>query len=613
LRIDRAVGFVWRASPGWTTISALLIVVQGLIPFATLYILKLIIDRVTAAVGHLGPSLVADEVVPLIAAGCVVTILGVLTSALLGYAQAIQSHLIVDQMQDLIHRKSLEVDLAYYENEQYFDKLHRAQREAPGRPLRIVQGLAQAGRNGLTMLGALGVLLHFNGLIVVAVFIASIPSLYFRLRHAEALHAAHREKTAAERASMYFSRVLTTTEHAKETRTFGFGPLIAQRYSDLRMKIRDRLAVVAGRGHWQHFFADSIAIIIGFSALTLIVRAAASGSITLGELVLYFGAFQVALASLRPTFGGMAELYEHTLFLSALDEFLHVSREVAEPATPVQMPRRWSGGVDIRKLSFSYPGTSVGVLHEIDLTIRPGEVVALVGRNGSGKTTLSKLLCRLYDPTSGSITIDGVDLRRFSTSDLRREIAVIHQDFGRYHMTVAENIALGSPGLKPDDARIHEAARLAGIRDTVMGLPAGFDTVLGRTLTEGTELSLGQWQKIALARALVRDTQLVLLDEPTSSLDPAAEFEFFENFRQVIAGRSALIVSHRFSTVRLADRIYVLDAGRVLEQGTHESLLRLGGLYADLFNRQASYYLDLEDRVASGEHERNRAAGARVE
>jgi ATP-binding cassette subfamily B protein len=224
------------------------------------------------------------------------------------------------------------------------------------------------------------------------------------------------------------------------------------------------------------------------------------------------------------------------------------------------------------------------------MTIRPGEIVALVGRNGSGKTTLTKLLCRLYDPDAGQITIDDIDLRDFKTEDLRREISVIYQDFGRYHMTARENILLGRPELGVDDPAIIKAARWAGIHDHLIGLPQGYETVMSRTFADGAELSIGQWQKLALARAFVRDSQLILLDEPTSSLDAAAEFEFFEKFREMARGRSALIISHRFSTVRLADRIYVLDEGRLIEEGNHEELIARDGLYAHLYRRQASYY-----------------------
>jgi ATP-binding cassette subfamily B protein len=307
-------------------------------------------------------------------------------------------------------------------------------------------------------------------------------------------------------------------------------------------------------------------------------------------MVMYFGAFQVAVGSLRPTLSDLAELYENNLFLSTLYEFLAVQKQVPEPAQPKEMPRPWQSGLRVENLRFRYPDTERWVLDGIALTIRPGEIVALVGRNGSGKTTLTKLLCRLYDPDSGRITLDGIDLRDLRTDDLRREVSVIYQDFGRYHLTARENILLGRPELGADDPAIIRAAQWAGIHDHLIRLPQGYETVMSRTFADGAELSIGQWQKLALARAFVRDSQLILLDEPTSSLDAAAEFEFFEKFREMARGRSALIISHRFSTVRLADRIYVLDEGRLIEEGNHEELIARDGLYAHLYRRQASYY-----------------------
>jgi ATP-binding cassette subfamily B protein len=305
---------------------------------------------------------------------------------------------------------------------------------------------------------------------------------------------------------------------------------------------------------------------------------------------MYFGAFQVAMGALRPTLAGLAELYENNLFLSSLYEFLDVAPTVPDPITPKPVPSPWHSGLKVECLSFRYPGTDALVLDSVSLDIRPGEVVALVGRNGSGKTSLTKLLCRLYDPDSGHIVIDGTDLREFASADLRRQISVIYQDFGRYHMTARENIRLGSPELSPDDPIIVAAARWAGIHDELMQLPQGYDTMMSRMLADGEELSIGQWQKLALARAYVRRSQLIILDEPTSSLDAAAEFAFFERFREIAQGRSALIISHRFSTVRMADRVFVLDAGRVVEQGTHGGLIAAKGLYADLYGKQASYY-----------------------
>jgi len=601
LRIDKALRFVWRAAPGWTSLCTALLVIQGLVPLLTLFVFKLVVDRLTGAMTDAAGDEAFEDVVTLICDAFGIAVVGNLCNALLGHANAMQTHLVADYMQRIVQAKSIDMDLAYYENSQYYDQLHRAQREAPMRPVRITQGLTQIARYSLTLLGVLSVLLTFHWGVVVAVFCASVPIVYYRLQHAEAIHTLHREKTKSERLSNYFNQVITTAENAKEVRVFGFGLLMASRFGELRQRIRASLRLISARGYRKQFFTESAAALAAYGSLVLIVRAALHQSITLGELVMYFGAFQVALGSLRPTLAGFAELYENNLFLSVLYEFLELSKSVPDPAQPKPMPRPWRSGLRVEQLSFRYPGTEQLVLENIEMTIRPGEIVALVGRNGSGKTTLTKLLCRLYDPSAGRITIEGIDLREFKAEDLRREIGVIYQDFGRYHLTARENIMLGRPELSPDDPAIAAAAKWAGIHDDLMRLPQDYDTVMSRTFADGEEFSLGQWQKLALARALIRDSQLVMLDEPTSSLDAAAEFEFFEKFRTLVRGRSALIISHRFSTVRLADRIYVLDGGRLTEQGSHEDLLDLNGLYAHLYRNQASYYQDYQGACRSAD------------
>lgn len=586
LRIDRAIGFVWQAAAKWTVASTVLLVIQSAATLAMLYFFKLIVDQLTSPTSEAAFA----NLMVLIGAALGLTVLGNLCNALAGYTSTIQTHLVADYMQGLVQAKSIDLDLAYYENSQYYDKLHRAQREAPARPLRIIQSLTELGRNGLTLLGALVLLLAFHWGVVAAVLLASLPVLVYRLKQADALYQLHREKTASERWSGYFNQVITTAASAKEVRAFGFGPLLMHRFGELRAKIRTSLQRLSAQGSRRQFITESAATLAGYGALAFVAHAAVRKSITLGEMVMYFGAFQVAVGSLRPTLSALAELYENNLFLSTLHEFLAVRRQVPEPVQPRAMPRPWQSGLRVENLSFRYPDTDPWILDGIALTIRPGEIVALVGRNGSGKTTLTKLLCRLYDPDAGRITIDDIDLRDFKTEDLRREISVIYQDFGRYHLTARENILLGRPELGPDDPAILQAARWAGIHDHLLRLPQGYETVMGRTFAEGAELSIGQWQKLALARAFVRDSQLILLDEPTSSLDAAAEFEFFEKFREMARGRSALIISHRFSTVRLADRIYVLEGGRLIEEGDHEELVARAGLYAHLYRQQASYY-----------------------
>jgi ATP-binding cassette subfamily B protein len=307
-------------------------------------------------------------------------------------------------------------------------------------------------------------------------------------------------------------------------------------------------------------------------------------------LVLYYQALQRGQNDLKSLLGGLSGLYEDNLFLANLYEFLDLKPKVVEPSNPKPLPIPMKKGIVFNHVSFQYATTKRQALQNINLTIRPGEVVALVGENGSGKTTLIKLLCRLYDPTFGSITIDGVDLRQFEIAALRRQISVIFQDYTKYHLTAKENIWLANINLPFSYEKITAAARRSGADDVISKLPQGYDTILGKFFEQGEELSIGQWQKIALARAFLRDSQLIVLDEPTSALDPKAEEEVFQNFRQLIKNQAAILISHRLSTVRMADCIYVMANGSIIESGTHEELINLGSSYANLFETQAQHY-----------------------
>lgn len=592
LRFDRAVGFVWKAAPGWTAVGLALILVQSLVPIATLYVMKLLVDRLTELTAGNGLTDSFSQFLILIGLALIVTITGLMCNALLSHANTNQGQLVADHMQHIVQSKSIELDLEYYENSQFFDNLHRAQREAPGRPVRIVEALTQIARYSLTLLAALVVLFTFHWLVVLAVFAASIPVIYYRLRYAQDLFDLQVRTTNLERQRRYLNQLLTSAESAKEVRVFGFGPHLISRYVDYTRSLREGIRKLSAHGTSRQFVTETAAAIAAYLSLAIIVHGAVVGKVTLGQLLLYFGAFQIAMNALRPTLSGLSALYENSLFLSSLYEFLEVPQSVPEPTKSHPVPRPWQQGLLIQNLNFTYPGTRERILENVNLCIRPGEIVALVGHNGTGKTTLTKLLCRLYDPTEGRITIDGIDLKEFRTRDLRNQLSVIYQDFGRYHMTARDNIRLGSPDLIENDDSVVKAAKWAGIHDEISALPNGYDTVMSRSLADGEELSIGQWQKLALARAFVRDSQLIILDEPTSSLDAAAEFTFFEKFREMAQGRSALIISHRFSTVRLADRVYVLDKGRMVESGTHAELIARNGLYARLYRKQASYYSD---------------------
>lgn len=590
LRLDRAVRFVWKAGPGWTIASLVLVFLQGVLPLLALYLMKLIVDAVTFALSEPDTSAAFRKVALFIGLAMVVAlfnVLGQMISALVKETQAME---VTDRVYDLIHAKSISVDLAYYENPQYFDTLYRAQQEGPYRPTRIVDDLVQLGQSGVSLLAMAGLLFSFSWGVAVVLFAAAVPGIVVRLKYSGKLFHWQRQRTQTERAGNYFNWILTGDIHAKEIRLFGLGDLFIRRFSDLRTKLRKEKLEITRQRSVADFWAQASATLAVFSCFGFIAYCTVKGSITLGDMVMYFGAFQRGLGYLRDLLGNLAGLYEDNLFISNFYEFLDLPSRVKEPSSPVPVPRPMKRGIVLDHVGFQYPGGKSEVLKDISLHVAPDEVIALVGENGSGKTTLIKLLCRLYDPTRGTITLDGVDLRQFETKALRHEISVIFQDYVRYHLTVRENIWFGNVKLSPDSQKIRTAARHADADGMIANLSNQYETVLGKWFEDGEELSVGQWQKMALARAFFRESQLIVLDEPTSSLDVKTEYEVFNKFQKLRESRAAVLISHRFSTVRMADRIYVFEKGRVIESGSHEELVKYDGKYADLYMKQSRFY-----------------------
>jgi len=385
--------------------------------------------------------------------------------------------------------------------------------------------------------------------------------------------------------------LLTSTDYAKDIRLLGLGQLFISRYRDLREQIRKERLSLAFRASVEEFASKAIALAVVFGTFAFIAQQAFNGVITIGDMLMYFGAIQQGQSFLNSFLSSLVGLYENNLFLTALYQFLDLKTKIEEPSNPISFPRPIKNGICFEQVGFSYPNTSTIVLKDINLEILPGQIVALVGENGSGKTTLIKLLCRLYDPQEGTIKIDGIDLRNFRTYDLRREISAVLQDYANYHFKARENIWLGNINMPEDMDNIVRAAECAGIDEAIKRLAKGYDTFLGRVFEKnGAELSIGEWQKIALARAFFRDSQMIILDEPTSSLDAKAEENVFNRFKQLAAGKMAVIISHRLSSVTMADRIYYIKEGCVTEQGTHRQLMDQGKEYAQLFEIQAKHY-----------------------
>ena len=590
LHLLRTVRFVWQSSRFLTLANSILLLVQGVLPLAGLYLMKLVIDEVSRSITAPDKEEAFERVLVYIALAGGVILLGAACNAVSTFLKVVQSELISDRMHHVLHAKSTELDLHYYENSDYYDTLHRTKQEAPYRPTRIVNGLIEVGQNAVSLLAIIGLLFALHWTIPAFLFFATLPGALLTLFYIRQMHKRQSGWITLERRSAYLHTLLMDELNAKEIRFFNLGDHFMGRYNALRKRLREerlRIMVKRSAGDFLTMIGGTLAV---FGSYTYLTYQAVNGRLTLGDLVMYLGAFQRGGMVLRNIITGAMALYENNLFLSTFYEFLEFKRRVVEPSHPKVVPCPIEKGIAFEHVSFRYPTSDTPILDDINIDIKPGEIIGLVGENGSGKTTLIKLLCRFYDPITGRITIDGTDLRDFETAVLRRHISVVFQDYKQYYETVRQNIWFGDIERSPNDDRIVQAAKYSDIDRTVRRFKQGYDTPLGKMLENGEELSIGQTQKLAVARGLFRDAQVMVLDEPTSAMDAKAEFEVFKRFQEMAQGRTVILISHRLSTLRMANCIYVMKTGRIVERGCHRDLMQNAGTYADLFEIQAQGY-----------------------
>ena len=577
MRIDRAFLLVWGASRKWTIVAFILIAVQGVLPLAVLYLIKLIIDAITEAVKTGSTAADFNTVVFYILAALAVMIFQLGVQHMASYAEEIQAILVSNHVVNLIHAKSISLDLSYYENPEYYDTLHRAQQEGPYRPVSIVRGLTSLLQNGVSLIAMVSLLFMFHWAVGIMLFVSIIPGAVVQLKYAKERFDWQKRRTHEERRAGYFSYILTSELFAKEIRLLDIGSHFSRLYDELKKLLMGEKLGISKRMIIADFFAQAVAILFLMGSLFFIAHRAFMGMITIGDMVMYFQAFQRGVNYLRDLLKNVASLHEDNLFVSLLFTFLDIQNKVKEPVQPKRLKDGRVSTFSLENVEFAYPGNREPVLKDISFTINRGETVALVGANGAGKSTIVKLLCRLYDPQKGKVMFDNVSLGEMELNSIRRRVSVVFQDYAKYYLTVRENIWLGDTTLSLTSDNIRTAAEMVNVDRLVESLPQGYDTILGRLFLSGEEISLGEWQKIVLARAFLRDADLVILDEPTSSLDTDTEYFLYKKFSELTAGKSALIISHRFSTVSMADRIYVIVDGKIIESGSHSELVAENG------------------------------------
>ena len=578
--LPKTLTLVWRATRGWTAAWVALLVVQGVLPVAVVYLTRPLVDGLLAAASSHGDWTRVSHALLLAAAMAAVLLLTEVLRSLTGWVRTAQSELLQDQIAELIQQKSIEADLAFYESADYHDHLHRARSDAHYRSVAMLESLGSLFQNGITLVAMVGVLASFGPWLTMALIASTLPALYVVVRHNLRVYHWRRRHAADERRAWYYDRLLTGAENAGEIRVFALGDHFKRSYRALRLQLRRENLELAKGQSLAELGAGALALLVAAAALASVGWRAVRGLITVGELALFYQAFQQGLRLARTSLENVGQLYANSVFLGNLFAFLALEPAVRDPvpSRAARVPART--GIRFIDVTFGYPGSPRLALDRFNLAIAPGQMAAIVGPNGAGKSTLLKLLCRFYDPDGGRIEIDGIDLRDLPLPELRRLVAVLFQQPVHYNDTVGDNIAFGDLVSSPDAADIRAAAEAAGADEIVRRLPQGYASLLGKSFADGAELSGGEWQRIALARAFVRQAPILILDEPTSAMDPWAEADWLDRFRVLSAGRTALLVTHRLTTAMRADVVHVMVNGQIVESGRHEQLLARDGLYA---------------------------------
>jgi ATP-binding cassette subfamily B protein len=633
------IGLVWSASPILTIGLATATILAGIVPAATAYVAKLLIDAVVRGIA-ISANAALPTTVPvgpwsLDPTGAVIVLAAIqfgifalssFLSTLRNVTQQLLQERVTLGIQLRIMDRASRLDLAFFEDSESYDLLRRAQQGAASRPLFMVSGVFGLIQTAIAFGSMIVLLVALSPLLAVVALVSPIPAFIADTRYGWRGYNFARWASPIRRRMDYLTTLVTTDTYAKEVKLFGLGSYFIDRFRQLSRVYQDRQRGLVVTRYFVGFVWSTITTLAGSLTYLYVALQAIAGRLTLGDLTLYTQAASSVQGSVQGLLGGFGSMYENHLYLNDLFELLAMpvgiehragdgareERGSTERAAAVEQAASevraaaaaratiGAGEIVFEHVTFRYPGTGHEALRDISLRIAPGETVAIVGRNGAGKSTLIKLICRLYDPTEGRILLDGVDLREIDPTDVRRLIGGMFQDYVTYQASAAENIGLGELERIEDRAAVEEAALKGGADSLLPRLPDGWDTPLGKWFDGGVELSGGEWQKIALGRAFMRDARILVLDEPTSALDAQAEFELFARLRSLAQGRTAIYISHRFSTVRQADRILFLEHAELVEEGTHDELMALAGRYARLFTLQAAAYTgepieDLED------------------
>ena len=581
------LAIVWRSGPLVVTLGLAFRLIASLQPVALLYISKLIIDTIVTILSR-------HQAIPirlwwLVIAEFVLAVFGNVITRIIDYLDSLLADKYTRHVSIQVMKHAAELDVIAYEDPVFYDRLERARVQATDR-LAMIQMLGRLVQQVITTCTLSASIIYFSPGLLLLLIAGVLPAFLGESHFAFLGYAKNFRQTPIRRQLDYLRVLGGSKEAAKELKLFGLSKFLTERFTRLSDQVYEENVALSRR----KLIAGGLLSIVGslgyYSAYVYVIWRTVTGALSIGSLYFLAGAILQASSNIQQIFSTLSGVADQALFLTDLLAFFEMQPTIHSKPSALPAPRPVVRGFEFRNVSFAYPGSSRLVLKNLDFTLRTGERVALIGENGQGKTTIVKLITRLYDPTAGQVLLDGVDLREYSLEELYREIGVIFQDFMRYEMTARENVAVGRIEAIEDMDDIAAAAYKSLADEVIARFPRGYEQMLGRRFENGVDLSGGEWQKLALARAYLRDAQLLILDEPTAALDARSEYEVFERFAELTGGKMALFISHRFSTVRMADRIVVLEGGQIVEDGSHEQLMALGGSYAEMFELQAASY-----------------------
>lgn len=590
---------IWDSTRYWTVLWLGVLVVLGVLPLATVGLTKALVDSL---IGNLKSGLTAANVRPVLIFGALMVAAALLTEVLqsiLEWVRTQQGELVRDRISSMVHCKSVEVDLEFYESPEYYDRLYRARDDAQNRPLTLLENLGSLIQNGITLLVFAVAAATYGPWLLAAILASMIPAAFIVVRYNWLNHKWWERTTTQRRWADYYDQKFTTAASAPEMRMFRLGSYFQNQFQKIRDQLRkERLDIVRQQTIARLVATFATLAIVG-AAVGLIGWRSLHGKATFGDLALSYQVFLGGQGLMRLFTASLGQVYTNSLFLASLFQFLAMRPKVVDPARPVPAPARLLQGIRFHNVTFRYPASDRLALRNLNLEIPAGKIVAIVGKNGAGKSTLVKLLSRFYDPESGSITFDGIDIRDMALQDLRARLSILFQLPVSYDASVADNIRYGDLERAPLLQELIAAAEGAGADEFIHRLPAAYETRLGKSFENGNELSAGQWQRIAMARAFLRLSPLVLLDEPTSFMDSWAEVDWFDHLRTLCRGRTAMIITHRFTIAMRADVIHLMDEGELVESGTHAELLAGNGLYARSWQDQMRAAVDQDVEVSA--------------